>query len=195
MDVHVGKTIKILIGCHTKNMCAVKRSILTLLKLDRNEFTTVIKAVQNKLKEYEMRLIGITKNEIVPIENAEKFFITKYYNINEIKRRRISDLDENRGNDATVKSAGALLREYHAVFVIIFLESGIITLDRLLYFVRKLKFGANMEDVVYQMKRMHYLMFFKRDDIMVVTYDWRFNAEFPHYNPALALENFCTNLE
>ncbi|ELA46543.1 hypothetical protein VCUG_01976 [Vavraia culicis subsp. floridensis] len=195
MDVHVGKVIKILIGCHTKNTCAVKRNILALLRINRNEFAQIIRAAKDKLKEYELRLIGVTKGDIVPVTQAEKFFLTKYYNINEVKRRRVSDTDENRSNGGAVKSGGALPREYHAVFVIVFLESGAVTLDRLLYFVRKLHFDVNMDDVVYQMKKMHYLMFLKKEDVMMVAYDWRFTAEFPHYNPMLALENFCTNLE
>lgn len=84
--------------------------------------------------------------------------------------------------------------KYLIVFIIIFLESGIISLDRLTYFVSRID-GIVDKDLVYEMKREHYLSFFKRDDVIFVTYDWRFVAEWPHFNPMVDVECFCLGVE
>lgn len=121
-----------------------------------------------------------------------------------------------------------LPREYFVMFTIIFLESGTISLDRLVAFLGDIHItnhffdpnfdetnwtiNENVEDdffdyrktnkvpstqalsdaLIYKMKREGYLKMYKDDDAQIhVTFDWRFHAECPSFNPTIAVESFC----
>lgn len=167
-----------------------KSDICKKLKIEKKAFNDLLLLVQSKLKVMGLKVIGVnhTRNgkshlekDVIcdPLE-AEKLFVTRWYDKHETKRKRISiklqskktsvEKDDERGSQNSSpadnltkdldliaeknnekrktleryeKVEFALPREYMVVFVILFLESGVLTLDKLITFLRQIKVGIN----------------------------------------------------
>lgn len=180
---------------------------------------------------------SMSKNSLIPQTEEKESTETR----SETKKLTRAFIDENSNTSEDILEENmqktlkiyedvqyTLPREYFIVFTIIFLESGTISLDRLVsylsvihitnhffdpdfdefnwtinehsedtlfHYKKKLKMDSTnifTDTLIYKMKKEGYLRIYKDEDAqMHVTFDWRFHAECPSFNPTNEVENFC----
>lgn len=164
ISTNVGKTIRLIIDHHQRHAYTPRRTIISSLRTNQHEFITLIRAVERKMEEYGLRLVGMTDEQTVPVCRADKFFVIRADGTDMPDKRRRVACDD-------------VLDEYIIVLVIMALENGMLALDRLLALLDRISTDRDMHGVVYEMKRMHYVLFRRREDVTVVVYGWRSKVE------------------
>ena len=143
------------------------------------EIQESVESEQNGIVEKENK---IRKNLEIP-EKRQKHSLT---------HENVTDVTDETDQGVTEVDY-SLPREYFIIFSIIFLESGILLLDRLTNFLNQIDClkELQVDSLINKMKRENYLRVFKEEEILMVEFCWRFHLEMPGFNPTQAIEMFC----
>lgn len=132
-----------------------KSTLQTKLSVNRINLNEILSMIIPKMKKFGLKIVGISGRKIVDLMDAEKVFVTRWYDENlnkkkltieyKTKRNNVEEKENKKNKDQIIQNFKfSLPSEYFIIFVIIFLESGTILLEKLNNFLALIKLKKNI---------------------------------------------------